>query len=701
MSHRVVSEMQPVIVKATNTHEEFRDTTKPGAVTELFVGFLRGFGESASVSSILKKTRDEVLWMNALAPWRRSPMWLLIKVTIHLLLSRSSKGSERMFKRVMLFIHSHITNLVIRLGPDLAVSSDCIYAMSAKIVRRIHKVRESENSTSHRSDRLLAHVDAVLRRASDILSGRWQQVRNQESRPLDLGKLAKLDTAQDTSMSLPSLDKYIKSMEKRPNTDTSKAVAPTASLVHCDASTLPTLSEKSCTDYHRMTANLQQLERWASLNTDPWLDSRPPNACLKLHDLLIRYHGLAKIHYANNPEGLSIMLLTILELWVACDKAAVHECQLLSDYAPDVPVDALQNLLLPRADQMGRLMSLESYIQGRSSRSRKEVSSLLLSNNNANGFAARYFDTSDTLKDLRTSIESKAEDSRRIKHAEFEIMQAEYERLDSLFEKEDCEYETRIIDAEFDPPETEGIHMDRECMKSYYRKQRDGLKIEVHEWPLPQDPVEASVVVFELKIPHWYSSWRDCRAYLLQDVLKGKSDGRQPITSKYPLREDPHLSSQYAAEQHLPMRICLLSESKPHVKTHYKMKGIATMDVSNVCVANGARYRYYDTPTNRFVGALKFDHDAVARSCTYTLPIPALQDYIFRPARIPDGKPPNASVSSQSSCPTTMSLEEYKELTSTPLGRHIQCTNMLLQLAMPSVDFRKEATTLVFLQCIY
>jgi hypothetical protein len=230
MSHGVVLEMQPVIVKATNIHEEFRDTTKPGLVTELFVGFLRGFGESASVSSIFKKTRDEVLWMNAFAPWRRSPMWLLIKVTIHLLLSRSSKGSERMFKRVMLFIHSHITNLVIRLGPDLAVSSDCIYAMSAKTVRRIHKVRESENSTSHRSDRLLAHVDAVLRRASDILSGRWQQVRNQESRPLDLGKLAKLDTAQDTSMSLPSLDKYIKSMEKRPNTDTSKAVAPTRHL---------------------------------------------------------------------------------------------------------------------------------------------------------------------------------------------------------------------------------------------------------------------------------------------------------------------------------------------------------------------------------------------------------------------------------------------------------------------------------------
>lgn len=48
-----------------------------------------------------------------------------------------------------------------------------------------------------------------------------------------------------------------------------------------------------------------------------------------------------------------------------------------------------------------------------------------------------------------------------------------------------------------------------------------------------------------------------------------------------------------------------------------------------------------------------------------------------------------------------MSLEEYKELASIPLGHHIQWANMILQLAMPSVDFKKEVTTLVFLQCIY
>lgn len=137
------------------------------------------------------------------------------------------------------------------------------------------------------------------------------------------------------------------------------------------------------------------------------------------------------------------------------------------------------------------------------------------------------------------------------------------------------------------------------------------------------------------------------------------------------------------------------------MNTHYKMKGVATLDVSKVCVKNGARYRYHDKETNRFIGDLSFDDDTVARSCTYTLPIPALQGYIFRPASNPDGKSPNSTIASQSSCPSTMSLKEYKELSSVPLSHHIQWANILLQLAMPSVDFRKEVITLVYWQCVY
>lgn len=209
-------------------------------------------------------------------------------------------------------------------------------------------------------------------------------------------------------------------MKNRPKMNVSKCVAPTAPLVQFEESTLPSLLEKDCADYHRMTANLQQFERWVSRNIDSWLltgDEQVLNARPKLYEVMIQYHQLANAHYSNNPEGLSIMILTVFELWVACDKAAVHKCQLLGEYAPDVPIDALQNLLLSRADQMERLMMVKSYMRGRSSKSRGEVSSLLFSNCNENSFAARYFGASGTLKALRTLIESAAEKARETKRA--------------------------------------------------------------------------------------------------------------------------------------------------------------------------------------------------------------------------------------------------------------------------------------------
>jgi hypothetical protein len=52
---------------------EIRDTVYPKLVTEMLTGILRGVGQPAHVSRIHKRTRDDVLWNDALKPWRRSP----------------------------------------------------------------------------------------------------------------------------------------------------------------------------------------------------------------------------------------------------------------------------------------------------------------------------------------------------------------------------------------------------------------------------------------------------------------------------------------------------------------------------------------------------------------------------------------------------------------------------------------------------
>lgn len=199
-------------------------------------------------------------------------------------------------------------------------------------------------------------------------------------------------------------------------------------------------------------------------------------------------------------------------------------------------------------------------------------------------------------------------------------------------------------------------------------------------------------------MPSWFAIWRDLRSFFLQNVLKGWREPLYPKIAYYLSTNDPHLT--HKRFQGLPgQRISLLSQVKPCLKTHYSDKSIATLNKSDICVANGMQYGYYDVTSRTEMGPLAFP-DTVALSCTYT-PRTAIQSFVFRPASAPDGPGPNTAIASQNACPIDMALEEYKELATIPLGHHIQLANILLQLSMPGVDFKKPDTTLVLLQCLH
>ncbi|KAM3066453.1 hypothetical protein ACMFMG_012039 [Clarireedia jacksonii] len=74
MSHQPAPDMQTKVKKAKKHHNEDRDTTHPSLVTECLMSFVRAAGKPVEVSAIWKNTRDEVMWLNSLRPWRRSPL---------------------------------------------------------------------------------------------------------------------------------------------------------------------------------------------------------------------------------------------------------------------------------------------------------------------------------------------------------------------------------------------------------------------------------------------------------------------------------------------------------------------------------------------------------------------------------------------------------------------------------------------------
>jgi hypothetical protein len=95
--------------------------------------------------------------------------------------------------------------------------------------------------------------------------------------------------------------------------------------------------------------------------------------------------------------------------------------------------------------------------------------------------------------------------------------------------------------------------------------------------------------------------------------------------------------------------------------------------------------------------------ERVFQNCTLQLPARStrLQKYLSRSPSQPNGLPPNEVIAGQSTCPLHMSLDEYKVLCALPLGSSVQYMNILVQLAMPALDFGKMETQCFILQTVH
>lgn len=97
---------QPQTRKNKKDHDEIRDTTHPGMITDFFMHLVSAIGQPTHVQDVRKNTREDVLWGNSLLSWRRSPLWLLVRTTMHLQFARIS--SEEMYKVAMINLLARI-----------------------------------------------------------------------------------------------------------------------------------------------------------------------------------------------------------------------------------------------------------------------------------------------------------------------------------------------------------------------------------------------------------------------------------------------------------------------------------------------------------------------------------------------------------------------------------------------------------------
>ena len=113
---------------------DFADTRHPGLMTEMLMATLAPLGSAVTAQQIVKRVGEDVLWNIRKRPWKRSPFWLMLRITIQSTLSvlLPAEQASVQYKNFLLLMLIELASESKRL--DLA--PDICQMIFTKIARR-------------------------------------------------------------------------------------------------------------------------------------------------------------------------------------------------------------------------------------------------------------------------------------------------------------------------------------------------------------------------------------------------------------------------------------------------------------------------------------------------------------------------------------------------------------------------------------
>lgn len=667
--NRDILDSAAMTTKAKSTVVEERDVASPRYITELLTGILRGMGQVEKVTRIRKRIGDDVLWKDARIPWRRSPVWLLIRVVIQTSLFHEA-GRNRDYKSFMIYLMARILRMCLK----NEFSSELLYCFRAKVSRRLYKLRSLVPPF------VLQKLSEVSSEIEQVLRNRWLLIQKQQSEspvwaPRDL------DFVADTCLSLTNSRAYLCSiLQNNGSSASSSAFSPAhpdryfAFHQFCDAG-LPTVPP------NEIAIMLADFEMAVQHDIDDWVAANlgQASSSTKIASCIKQYSSLALTIYDGNPENQSTMLLTVFELWVALDRIVVKRIPLLADYSPEVPLHILQKLLLRRRESLHRLARIQVYLRRRHEGSSQQP--IFTDEATPSSFPVRAFRSSPSLQQMKIRIENDATAARQQKYDELAQKNETYHNL--LAESDNLGHQYQLKES------GKNAHKKKKCRKCSLKSMATKMKIDPYEWPLPSEPLVAQLVVFELRCPKPFAHWRSMTYYILHDICM--TTHQNPAEVRIRLDEYPALQ-KYCAEGH-GHGIVLASSTKSFHQTHYKSAALPSTE-SRVCVQNGLTFRLLDSSRQAWA-AITFEDCSVAPRCVLEIssssPYRVLQSTVETPFYSS-----NQAVADQSECPKELNLHEFIAFATLRSGPELQWLNIARELRAKALSFHTiEVHTLI------
>ncbi|PVF91589.1 hypothetical protein CPB86DRAFT_820360 [Serendipita vermifera] len=694
-----IEDALPKTRKGKDEHIETRNVASPRYISEAIAGIIRATqpsdGPAIRTTFVTKRLNDHVLWRSADKPWRRSPLWLLIKVSLQTTLQERGSDDAWGYKAFLAFFMARILKDAVPFqeGP---FTIDLLYFMNAKLGRRLIKMG---NCVEDENNKTLRTTGDTVREVSKKLQKRWGEVIKQwEDR--------KQWTAPDPAafedcltLTFPNSQSYLHRVVNRQQ-ELSKMVntfdkAGTDNRLRSACASRPLYSSSalpSSIPREEINIALFDFESWVQHHLPQWIDSpsRSEQDCLPLYEIINEYWSAASSHYKDNPEGISLMFLCILELWVALDRLVCKWCELLREYSPELQDDILDPLLLPYLDQVKRLHKVQEYIKQRHQKaSRERFGSIFQDINSYRSFANRFFNLphASYLRSLQTRIEQWASKRKSDKIEELKRMNSEYERYMNQYRSNACSYSTRY--NRFGDPYQSHDGWCYRCA-SYDNAQR--LRIQPIEEPFPENHEQTRAIVFELECPRPFAIWRDLVTKILH---AGETETLQAESEIYPLSYYDPLN-QFYTSPYPGSQIGLASSAKSVAASHYGNQRSLPTSESQVLLKSAGHFKLYDSSKGRWIGMIPQPN--LRKQCTLRLggSYATLQEFHANTTHAP-----NEVIATQHRCPVDLSLSEYMTFGHIRAGNRLQWRNIIRALRAQSLSFSESSVYLLIIQTIW
>lgn len=398
--------------------------------------------------------------------------------------------------------------------------------------------------------------------------------------------------------------------------------------------------------------------------------------CVQFKIMMQQYERLASPAYKSDPEQLSLMIVTLLEMWQAIDSITMKLYPLLAEYEPEFPRDLLYPLQIAQLSDLQRVQDIEDYLEHRRSFAKPSIPSVFRETS-PKSFAVRYFDQSHEMQQLAKTINDAEERAKAKKEREWAEKSREYEAV----MKQAAERTCLFIEDAIDP--LKRYHDDRRCLKHQLERRGAKMRIQMHEAALPRDDTEKKSVVFELLLPTGFAAWRDATWQLIQ---LGRRNTK-------PDQDEPNcLLGDYQGLK-MYMRptessITFGSRNKSFMNTHYPLVSFPT-PLDKVCLPQRLNFGLFDRSRGLWTSR-HLEKPSFADLCAPYLPPKSVYGSLRRYLHPTfDGRPlyANENIARQTECPNSLTPTEFMAFQDLRLGNRSAWIRLLRELASNNLNF--------------